>query len=354
MQSRLLWKLLGVNVTIIGAVILIVWMAFDHLAADYFMTLMERYAISPTEIHAVFLQATHRTLIWASLAAIALAGLLSYLLTSKVLSPLTQMIGLTKRIAAADYSEKVALTSRDEVGELATAFNQMAESLQKLEQLRKTMVVDVAHELRTPLTNIRGYIEALRDGVLTADKETLESLHEETLRLARLVEDLLKLARADASQVSLRTERIDLSALVLQEIEVFKPKLAQKRISVEAELSETPRRVEVDREKMTQVLSNLLDNAYRYTPEGGWLRVRARYTADRVTVTLQNSGEGISQKDIPFIFERFYRGEKSRSRDHGGAGIGLAIVKELVEAHRGQVGAESSPNETTVWFALPG
>lgn len=166
MRSRLLGKLLGINVLIIAAVILAMWYAIDYLAADYFMTLMKDYNISPTEVHKMFVDATHRALIWASAVALGLAIILSFLLTKKVLTPLSQMIGISRRIASGDYSEQVQTSARDEVGQLAIAFNHMAQSLQTLEQLRKTLVIDVAHELRTPLTNMRGYIEALRDGVI--------------------------------------------------------------------------------------------------------------------------------------------------------------------------------------------
>lgn len=353
MRSGILWKLLGVNVLVIGVVILIVWFAIDYLAANYFMTLMKDYNISPTSIHQMFLDATHRSLIWATLATLALAVVLSFLLTKKVLTPLSQMTGITRKIAAGDYTAQVQISSKDEVGQLATAFNQMASSLQRVEQLRKTMVIDVAHELRTPLTNMRGYIEALRDGVVAPSKETFESLHEEMLRLAKLVEDLLQLARADASKGALRVQTINLQQPLSQVLELFQPGFAAKRIVIETELSRAEVHITADPEKLSQVLSNLFQNACQYTPDGGNIRISAERLPGRIKIVFGNTGEGIAKEDLPFIFERFYRGEKSRSREHGGAGIGLAIVKELVEAHGGEVGAESTPGETRVWFTLP-
>lgn len=353
MKSRLLWKLLGVSVLVIGVVILVVWLAFDYLAADYFMVLMKKYNIDPTAVHEMFLSSAHRYLIWASVFALVLAGVLSFLLTRRVLSPLSQMIGITQKIASGDYTGRVPIPSRDEVGQLATAFNQMAESLQRVEQLRKTMVIDVAHELRTPLTNMRGYIEALRDGVISPSKETFESLHEETIRLAKLVEDLLQLARADASKGTLHRQRIALQDLVTQVLDLFQPKFAAKRIIIKVELTNAEGLIMADPEKLSQVLRNLLQNAWEYTPRGGNVRISAERLPNRIKVIFSNTGEGIAAEDLPFIFERFYRGEKSRSREHGGAGIGLAIVKELVEAHKGEVGAENAPTETRVWFTLP-
>ena len=353
MKSRLLWKLLGVNILVIGVVIFIVWMAIDYLASDYFMTLMKDYNISPTAVHQMFLNATHRSLVWATLTTLALAVILSFLLTKKVLTPLSQMTGITKKIAAGDYTAKVRIPSKDEVGQLATAFNQMAASLQRVEQLRKTMVIDVAHELRTPLTNMRGYIEALRDGVIPSSKETYESLHEETIRLAKLVEDLLQLARADASSGALRPRRINLQELLSHVLGLFQPEFAAKGIAVETHLSDPEEQIMADPEKLSQVFRNLLQNAWQYTPHGGNVRVFAERLPNKIKIVFANTGEGIADEDLPFIFERFYRGEKSRSREHGGAGIGLAIVKELVEAHKGEVGAESAPPETRVWFSLP-
>ncbi len=353
MKNRLLWKLLGINILVIGVVILIVWLAIDYLASDYFMKLMKEYNISPSAVHRMFLEATHRTLIWASLVTLALAVILSFLLTRRVLNPLSQMTGITGKIASGDYSARVQISSNDETGQLASAFNQMADSLQRIEQLRKTMVIDVAHELRTPLTNIRGYLEALRDGVVAPSKETFESLHEETIRLAKLVEDLLQLADADASKGSLRRKPMDLLELASRSLELFRPRFAEKEIQVEKNFPNGNYEMLADPEKLAQVFRNLLHNAWQHTPTGGKVRITIEKSPTWIRWVFANTGEGITKEDLPFIFERFYRGEKSRSRQHGGAGIGLAIVKELIEAHGGQVSAESSTDETRVWFSLP-
>lgn len=352
-KSRLLWKLLGINVLVIGVVMLVVWLSLDYLAADYFMVLMKQYHISPTAAHQMFLAAGHRSLIWASVAALTLAGILSFLLTRKVLRPLAQMTESTRQIAAGDYTARVPTPSNDEVGQVATAFNRMAENLQRIEHLRKTMVLDVAHELRTPLTNVQGYLEALRDGVVSPSKETFESLHEETLRLVKLVEDLLQLARADAARGTLSLRTIDLQELASQVLDLFRPQFAMKGIFVQAELSNVKGLVMVDPEKLVQVFRNLLQNAWQYTPPGGTVRIFAERLPEGPKLIFANTGEGIAEEDLPFIFERFYRGEKSRSRELGGAGLGLSIVKELVEAHGGQVGAESTPSETRIWLILP-
>ena len=353
MRRSLLWKLLGINILIIGFVIVIVWLAIDHLAAGYFMALMQKYNISPTASHQMFVDSVHRYLIWVSLGALVLAVAFSFLLMKRVLAPLRQMTQITQRMSSGDYSGQVPFTSRDEVGQLAAAFNRMTESLRRIETLRKTMVLDVAHELRTPLTNIRGYLEALTDGVVSPSRETFVLLQEETMRLVRLIEDLLRLAKADASRGNLEKVEIRVEDFILQELKAFRPQYEAKKILVKIEFGEASHHLQADPEKLSQVITNLLQNAWQYTPGGGSLRISAAERPQEIRVTFANTAGELEEKDLPFIFERFYRGEKSRSREYGGAGIGLAIVKELVEAHQGKVGAEILGGEIRVWFSLP-
>ncbi len=353
LARSLLGKLLGINVLTIAFVIVIVWLAVDYLAAGYFQALMKKYNISPISSHQMFVHSVHRYLIWVSLAALLLAGTLSFLLMRRVLGPLRQMTGITQKISSGDYSGEIPVTSGDEVGQLAVSFNRMAESLRRIEQLRKMMMIDVAHELRTPLTNIKGYLEALADGVVPPTKETFESLQEETMRLVQLVESILRLAKADAARVDIHKADIRLEDLILQGLETFRPQFESKRIQVETQFAGGMDRLFADPDKLVQVITNLLQNACQYTPPGGSVRIFNERRPDGVRVVFSNTGGELSEKDLPFIFERFYRGEKSRSREHGGAGLGLAIVKELIEAHDGHVGAEISGGETRIWFSLP-
>jgi signal transduction histidine kinase len=338
---------------VIVFVIIIVWLAINTLAADYFVTLMEKYNISPTSSHEMFVNSVHRYLIWASLAAILLAVALSFLLVRRVLGPLTRMMSVTREIASGDYSGRVPVATRDEVGQLADAFNSMAESLQRIEQLRKTMTVNVAHELRTPLTNMQGYLEALVDGVVAPSRETFELLHGETMRLVHLVEDILRLAKADAARVDLQKVEIRMGKLIDQTLDSFRSQFVAKKINVETRLLKENDQLRADPDKLSQVLVNLLQNAWQYTPAGGNFRIDMEPLPGKLKVLFSNTGGELSEKDLPFIFERFYRGEKSRSREHGGAGIGLAIVKELIEAHNGHVGAEIYNDGIRVWFTLP-
>jgi signal transduction histidine kinase len=352
-EQRLIWKLLATNIPIIGFVIVIVWLAVDYLAAEYFVTLMNRYHISPTGTHEMFIAAVHRYLVWASITALVLAVGLSFLVMRKVLGPLMQMTEIIGKISSGDFTGRVPVRSQDEIGELALAFNQMSAQLERIEELRKTMVIDVAHELRTPLTNIKGYLEALMDGVVAPSREILEMLQEETGRLAELTEGILRLARADAARTHLRKEELRIDHLVLQILPSFLPRFEAKKITLETAFPEDDPAVRGDSRELGQALYNLFENASRYTQAGGRVQISVEGRPGAVKVVFANTGGEIDEKDLPFIFERFYRGEKSRSRERGGAGIGLAIVKGIIEAHGGEVGAEIAGDMTRVWFTLP-
>ena len=354
MKQRLLWKLLLINIVpVIGIIILVVWLAIDQLAASYFMALMDKYEVSPNDIHQMFLTAVHRYLLWASIAALTLAFIISYFLIRRVLQPLSQMHAITREVAAGNFSARVDVKSQDEVGELGIAFNRMADSLEKVEQLRKTMVADVAHELRTPLTNLRGYLEALNDGVLPPSQETFIMLQQEIMRLVSLVENLQQLARADAARAFLKREKLSLAEVVDEILSLYRLHFQEKKISAEKSIAAEAEFVMADRDKLLQAIRNMVENAWKYTPEYGRIAITTQLDPGMVRLTIANSGPGIQESDLPFIFERFFRADRSRSRDAGGAGIGLAIVRELVEAHGGKVGAESRGGETRVWFSLP-
>jgi signal transduction histidine kinase len=354
MRRHLLWKLLIGNILpVIAVIMLVVWLSIDRLAADYFSLLMKQYHIDPVDSHRMFLTAIHRYLIWSALAALGLAMLLNYLLTRRLLRPLFQMTAITRQVANGNYSERVDVASSDEVGQLAESFNLMADNLEKIERLRKNMVADIAHELRTPLTNLRGYMEALSDEVIPPRRETFKMLEQESIRLVHLVEDLQQLARADAARAFLDRKEISLHMLLGQIVELYRPNFQEKAITVEWQLEPGSELVIADEDKLLQAIRNLADNAWKYTPANGTVIISIIRTPDGIKTTFANSCEEIAEEDIPYIFERFFRADRSRSRDMGGAGIGLAIVKELIEAHGGKVGAESDKSWTRVWFTLP-
>jgi len=352
--SQLSAKLLGIIALVIMLATFIVWISIDYFAIDYFASLLDKYKVpKKNEVLQMFLDAAHHGLMWASLGALILGLGLGFLLIRMLLGPLYQMIGITGKISQGDYTSRVRIASRDEIGELGAAFNAMTDNLQRIEQLRKKMVIDVAHELRGPLTNIRGYLDALSNGVLPPTRKLVESLHDETLRLSNLSDDLMRLSVADAARLTLRRESIDLSELLAHTLNRFQAQFAEKAITIETQFPESSEPINADSEKLTQVVQNLLDNALRYTSRDGHVRIAMERGTNLVKVAFANTAEPISREDLALIFERFYRIDKSRSREHGGAGIGLAIVKELIEAHGGQVGAESAAGENWIWVTLP-
>jgi signal transduction histidine kinase len=354
MKHRLLWSLLiGHVVPVFAIIALLVRWAMDRHAAEYLRVLTERYHISPLVDHRLFLSGIYRDLLWGTLAALALTLFFTYVLTRWVLRPLFQMTAMTKKFADGDYSGRVSIVSRYEVAQLALAFNHMAEKLEKIEALRKNMVIDISHELRTPLTNLRGYLEGLSDSIIPPTPETFHMLEQEALRLVHLVEDLQQLARADAARTFLDPRELSLSQLLHQVIELYRPNFQAKEIEVQWHLEPQSEMIRADRDKLLQAIRNLVDNAWKYTPHKGTVAISTMKTKEGIKTVFANSGAMIAEKDLPYLFERFFRTDRSRTRNEGGAGIGLAIVKELVEAHGGSVGAESDESGTRVWFILP-
>jgi len=329
---------------------------------------------SPDPIEAGFIGAVNRSLVWSAVAAGVTALLLTLALSRRILGPIEALTAAARAMERGDLSRRVRSGTNDEIGELAHAFNAMADGLARQERLRRTMVGDVAHELRTPLTNIRGYLEALRDGVARPEPALLASLHDEALLLNRLVDDLQDLTLAEAGQLHMDPRPVALREIVDQSAVALQPALEQKALSLRVDLPPDLPQVHADPERVSQVLHNLLNNAITHTPAGGSIVVCAsletnderRRTKDEsheavvlrpssfVTINVSDSGPGIAPEHLANIFERFYRGDRSRARATGGAGLGLAIVKQLVEAHGGRVWAASTPGHgTCISFTLP-
>ncbi len=283
-----------------------------------------------------------RSLVLAGGAAGAAGILLVGLFTRQALAPVRGLTGAARRLGKGDLAYRVPARRRDEVGELARTFNEMAAGLEEAAHQRRAMTADIAHELRTPLTNIQGYLEAIKDGVVQPDAETINVLHDQTVHLSRLVEDLRLLAIADAGrlQLDLRPERLDLVAE--DAVAAFRPRAAEHRIGLEVVVPAPAPLVELDRTRMRQVIQNLVENALTHTPDGGQSTVSVGPSSPgQVILTVADSGRGIPKEQLARIFDQFYRVDPSRSRSTGGAGLGLTIVKRLVEAHAGTVHAES-------------
>ena len=344
---------MALNFPVIGLVVGVIWLSIDYLAADYFTELMNQYQIAPNKIHGMFLDSVHQYLAGASAVAIVLAVIVSYLLSNRVLRPLKEVSSAIAKMSAGDRDARAKTLSKDELGDLAKAFNLMAHQIKQEEKLRENMVVDVAHELRTPVTNIRGYVEGLRDQVITPDHHNLRVLEEEALRLGDLVESLLNLSRADAAEFSLKCQKVDIQQTIALAVSRHDDAIAKKSLEFNIVLPKEASTVLVDEEKFQIIINNLVSNACQYAPANTEIRIFSQHQSERIQMTFSNHSESITESDIPFVFERFYRSEKSRSRHSGGAGIGLAIVKKLVEAHGGHIGAHIDDNLFTVWFTIP-
>ncbi|HEV8634989.1 MAG TPA: ATP-binding protein [Chloroflexota bacterium] len=302
----------------------------------------------------LFLASVNTSLAVAVIVGGLAAAVLALVFSRRVLGRVDALTAAARRMERGDLTQRVPVGSHDEIGELARAFNAMAESLSRNERLRRTMVTDVAHELRTPLTNVRGYLEALRDGVAEPTPSLIASLHEEAMLLGRLVEDLQELTLAEAGQLHLDRAAWTLDDLLGPAVELARPRALEKGVALRAELPPDLPPVEVDRTRIGQVLRNLLGNALTHTDAGGEIVLSAARLPGEVEVRVHDTGVGIPAEHLPHVFERFYRADRARARATGGAGIGLAIVKELVQAHGGRVGIESAAGRgTTVTFTLP-
>mgnify|MGYP005844551131 CR=1 FL=1 len=305
----------------------------------------------------LFQDTVTRGILYGSAGAVALAVVLSLLLTRQIVRPLDALAAASQRLAAGDLSHRVPVRSRDEVGAVATAFNAMAESLERNEQARRNLLADVAHELRTPLTIIEGTADGIIDGVLEPTPEQLGIIREEAEVLTKLVGDLRDLSLAEAGQLHLDRASQDLAELVGKVARGFEPAAQRKDLGLIFRAEPGLSSASVDGTRLAQAVGNLVSNAIRHTPAGGRVEVSVGRDPDapgRALIVVADSGEGISAEDLPHIFERFYRADKSRSRRSGGSGLGLAIAKQLVEAHGGRLAAKSSPGEgSTFTISLP-
>jgi signal transduction histidine kinase len=296
----------------------------------------------------------NRGLLWVAGGAGLVAVLLVLGVSRRIFAPVEALTSAVRSMGSGDLSQRVEIDSKDEIGELARAFNSMADELARAEELRRNMVTDVAHELRTPLTNIRGYLEALREGVLEPEPHIVESLHEEALLLNHLIDDLQELSLAEAGQLRLERQPVAAADLVSQAVKAATPRAEAGQVALRVDVPGNLPLVDVDVRRVGQVLRNLLDNALSHTPAGGEVAVVARAGDEGVEMSVRDTGSGIDSADIPYIFERFYRADKSRSRDTGGVGLGLAIARQLVEAHGGKIAVESEPGKGTRFsFVLP-
>lgn len=304
----------------------------------------------------------------AILLSAAVAGVIALaigaLLVTSILRPLAAVEATVMDVAKGNFGARVAVRGQDEIANLGSAVNHMAETLQAQETLRQRLVSDVAHELRTPISVIQGNLQAILDGVYPLNTDEIRTLYDETQLLSRLVTDLHELAQAEAGRLPLQRQLLSVQAILQHLSDLYAPLAKQKGIDLRVDLpANSPAsrlQVNADPDRLQQILHNLLGNAIRHTPSGETIQVSARIERDepgKVRFTLQDTGSGIAAEDLPYVFDRFYRGEANRPRpvDHAaGAGLGLAIAKALVQAHGGQIGVyATTPHGATFWFTLP-
>ncbi|MFC1940907.1 sensor histidine kinase [Chloroflexota bacterium] len=286
-------------------------------------------------------QTISRFLLWGALLAVAIALIFTFFLSRRISAPIKILTLAARRLGQGDLSQRLQFKDKGEMGELAQAFNSMASDLERTEKLRRNMVADVAHEIRTPLSNIRGYLEAIRDGIKKPDKETIGSIDEEASLLSRLVDDLQDLALVEAGELKLYPQAEDISGIINQAVSAVSTQATAKGILVSTNLPDKLPPVNIDSQRISQVLRNLLENAITHTDKDGTITVDAKQQGSYLEVTMADTGEGIPPEHLPNIFERFYRVDKSRARATGSSGLGLTITKRLVEAHDGKIKAQS-------------
>jgi signal transduction histidine kinase len=335
--------LLAVGIVAVGTLV---------LGSQAFLDLMTADGHPASESQAMFDESVGRVVVMGLGVAVLAAFGLAVLLANRIARPLGRVGLAAKRIADGDYRARVPREGPREVADLAETFNEMAAALEEQERLRREFVANAAHELRTPLTNLQGYLEALRDEVIPADRETFQSLWEEAERLVRLARSLDTLPDPATAGMQPELVEVDLAAVGRAAAELASPGFASAMLEFDVELPPSLP-VLADPDGLKQVIGNLLQNALRYTPPQGVVHLQGEQRDRVVRVEVSNSGPGIPAADLPHVFERFYRVEKSRDAARGGAGIGLAIVRELVTSFGGTVGVESADGRTTVWFHMP-
>ena len=313
-------------------------------------------AASRLQFFADFRASFNEALMYAIIAAMVVAILLGLFFSRRVVAPVRAMSVATQRIADGQYDERIDVKGKDELAQLAAHFNQMAEKLDQVESMRRRLIGDVSHELRTPLTVIKGSVEGLMDGILPANEETYQQIYKETDRIYHLVDDLQELSRVEARAYQLDIRPLDVSSLIKTVAKRLTPTADAKRISLTFSLPPGLLHVLADEGRTIQILTNLVGNALKYTPEDGTVDVSAKRLNGDVHISVHDTGIGIPPEHLKHIFDRFYRVDKSRSRQSGGgSGIGLTIARFLVEAHGGRIWAESTGEGegSTFNFTLP-
>jgi two-component system sensor histidine kinase BaeS len=290
---------------------------------------------------ALFLRRVNQVLLVGAIGAAVVALLLGIILARTLSRPIRELTAATRAVALGDIEQEVPVRSQDELGELAASFNQMSADLTKARELRRQMTADIAHDLRTPLSIILGHSEALSEGVLPPSSETYQVLHEEAKRLNRMVEELRTLSLAEAGELDLTLRPVSAEDLLARTVAAYRPQAEKRGVELVLDAGQNLPNLEVDPDRIAQVLDNLMSNALRFTPEGGQVRLSAKSDRGLVQLIIEDDGPGLPAEEVPYIFTRFYRGDKARPSQEGSSGLGLAIARSIVEAHGGRISASS-------------
>ncbi len=319
----------------------------EVIGAMFFHTDMSRYN---TSIRQVYLD-----VLLAACIAVMLAVLAVTYITGRMTKPIVDMNNAITRFSKGEYEARVAITSHDEVGQLGQSFNEMANEINTLEQSRRSFVANVSHELRSPLTSMRGFLEAMQDGTISSEDQPkyLDIVINECKRMTGMVNDLLDLARIESGQYELKLEPFDLNELVIRTVLTFEARINAKHIDVNMNFAADRTMVEADQSQIAQVIRNLVDNAIKFSPDGGKLTLRIATDKKLAVMSVIDNGEGISTDDLPYVFDRFYKAEKAHTPSGSSSGLGLSIVKRIIEQHGQTINVESEQGKgATFTFTL--
>jgi histidine kinase len=371
MSSRrspsLYWRLLGSYLLIILVGCVTLYWAGDAFASLFLeqhmgsmMTEMDGMSammdVMTSDLNTAYHQATQQAMLWGMGVAALVASAVSLFVSRRIVSPLREIQQVSQRIAAGQYQERLDTRAPGEIGELAHAFNDMARTLEQTERRRVELLSNVAHEFKTPLSSLRGYVQGIKDDLFKANEETLNACLRQLGRLERLLADLSLLSRVETGQEAFNPRPVPVLELLEQVAASFRPAFSTKNIELVLEPPPPSLLVRADVQRTGQVLTNLIDNALKHTSAGGEVRLSARAARDNsIMVTVSDTGEGIAGEDLPHLFTRFYRADRSRHHDvEQGSGIGLTIAKHYIERQGGRIGVDSELDKgSRFWFTLP-
>ncbi|SEC05944.1 ATP-binding protein [Paenibacillus sp. GP183] len=350
LHTRLAFIIIGISTCILLiSTVSVILATHYHISLFHDQAAGMNHDVSQLNYHLE--QALIQSIIWTFAGSIILAVLIGFYVANRISKPLVDMKQAAERMSDGQLDARVKIEGKNELAELGNSLNELAKQLHKQEQLRVTMTEDIAHELRTPLTTLKSHMRAFEDGIWEPTPERIHSCYEEIERLTKMVVELEDLTHMESPAFQLERNEEPLKSMIEQGVDLVSAAFHEKKVDLSFSCSPNIR-IFADRNRMIQILVNLLTNALKFTPENGNVRIEVLEEQQDVLMTIQDSGSGIVPEDLPFIFERFYRADKSRNRRTGGSGLGLTIVKRLVNAHSGHVWAESGKQGTTFYIRL--